>query len=88
MVETMALMNDTVRLTLTETSESLVLGGVTILDDGVGLKISTIKDTVEAKVEVAPSMDKGGATILKLGLFGSKYGKGGGSALCLLGEGD
>ena len=34
MVETMALIDDTVGLTLTETSESLVLGGgVTIPDD-------------------------------------------------------
>ena len=33
MVETMALTDDTVRLILTETSESLVLCGVTILED-------------------------------------------------------
>ena len=88
MVETMALIDDTVGLTLTETSESLVLCGVTILDDGVGLKLSIVKDTVEAAVEVGPSMDKRRAAIPKVGLFGSKYGKGGGDALCLLGEGD
>ena len=54
----------------------------------MGLKLSTVKDTVEAAVEVGSSMDKGGAAIPKVGLFGSKYGKGGGDALCLLGEGD
>ena len=88
MVETMVVMDDTVGLTLTETSESLVLCGVTIPEVCVGLKISTVKDTIEAVVEVGPSMDKGGASIPKEGLFGSKYGKGGGDALCLLGEGD
>ena len=87
MVETMALTDDMVGLTLIETSESLVLCGVTILDDGVRLKLSAVKDTVEAMVEVGPSMDKG-ATIPKVGLLGSKYGKGGGDALYLLGEGD
>ena len=50
MVETMALTNDTVGLALTETSKSLVLCGVTIPDDGVGLKLSAVKDTVEAAV--------------------------------------
>ena len=54
----------------------------------MGLKLSTVKDTVEAMVEVSPSMDKGGAAIPKVGFSGSKYGKGGGDALCLLGEGD
>ena len=88
MVETMDLTDDTVGLTLTETSESLVLGGVTISDDGVGLKLSALKYTVEATVEVGPSIDKGGVVIPKVGLFESKYGKGGGDALCLLGEGD
>ena len=88
MVETMALTDDMVGLTLTETSESLFLCGVTIMDDGVGLNLSTVKDTIEATVEVGPSIDKGGATIPKVGLFGSKYGKGGGDALFLLGEGD
>ena len=39
-------------------------------------------------VEVGPSMDKGGEAIPKVGLFGSKYGKGGGDGLFLLGEGD
>ena len=54
----------------------------------MGLKLSIVKDTIEAAVEVGPSMDKGGATIPKVGLFGSKYGKGGGDILFLLGEGD
>ena len=88
MVETMALTDDTVGLMLTETSESLVLCGVTIPEVCVGLKLSAVKDTIEAVVEVGPSMDKGGEAIPKVGLFGSKYGKGGGDALCLLGEGD
>ena len=92
MVETMALMDDTVGLTLTETLESLVRGGgVTVLDDGVmvlGLRISAVKDTVEAVVdEVGLSINKGGATILNVGLSGSKYRKGGGDTLSLLGEG-
>ena len=95
MVETMALMNDTVGLTLTETLESLVRGGaVTIPDDGVmvlvisGLRISAVKDTVEATVdEVSPSISKGGAGIPNVGLSWSKYGKGGGDTLSLLGEG-
>lgn len=88
MVETMALMDNMEGLTLTETSKSLVLGAVTILDDGEGLRLSTVKDTVEATVEVGLSIDKGGATILNVGLFGSKYRKGGGDSHCLLGEGD
>ena len=54
----------------------------------MGLRLSTVKDTIEAVVEVGPSIDIGGATIPKVGLFGSKYEKGGGDALCLLGEGN
>ena len=88
MVETMALKDDTVGLTLTETSKSLILGGFTISDDGVGLKLFIVKDTVEAVVEVGSSIDKGGAAIPKVGLFRSKYGKGGGDGLCLFGEGE
>jgi hypothetical protein len=80
MVETMAPIDDMVGLTLTETSESLVLCGVTILEVCVGLKISAVKDTVEVVVEVGPSMDK-------VGLFGSKYGKGGGDGLGFFEEG-
>ena len=51
------------------------------------LKFSIVKDTVEVVVEVCPSMDKGGAAIPKVGLFESKYGKGGSDALFLLGDG-
>ena len=74
-VETMALMDDTVGLTSTETSKSLVLGGVTIQDDGVGLRLSAVKDIVEATVEIGPSIDKGGASISNVGLFGSNTEK-------------
>ena len=68
MAETMALVDDTVGLTLIETSESLVLCGVTI-PDGVVLKLSAVKDNVEAAVEFGPSIDKGGVAIPRVGLF-------------------
>ena len=92
MVETMALIEDTVGLTPTETLESLVHGGgVTALDDGVmvlvisGLRIFAMKDTIEVVAdEVGPSMSKGGAAILNVGLSGSKYEKGGSDTLSLL----
>ena len=95
MVETMALMEDTVGLTPTNTLEYLVRrGGVTLPNDGVmflvilGLRLSVVKDTVEVMVdEVGPSINKGGAVIQNVGLLGSKYGKGGGYTLSLLGEG-
>ncbi|CAF1515588.1 unnamed protein product [Adineta steineri] len=91
----MALIEDTVRLTPTETLESLVRGGgVTALVDGVmvlvisGLRLSIVKDTVEVMVdEVSPSISKRGASIPNVGLSGSKYGKGEGDTLSLLGEG-
>ena len=88
MVETMVLTDNTVGLMLTKTSKSWVLWGVTIPEVCVGLKLSMVKDTIEAMVEDGPSMDKVGATIPKVGLFGSKYGKGRGDGLCLFGEGD
>ena len=88
MVETMALTDDTVGLTLTKTSGYQVLWGVTILEVCVGLELSVVKDTKEVVVEVGPSMDKYGATIPKLGLSGSKYGKGRGDGLGLFGEGE
>ena len=75
MVETTALIDDTMGLTLTETSESRVLWGVTIPKVCVGLELSAVKDTEEVAVEVGPSIDKGGAAIPKVGLFRSKYGK-------------
>ena len=92
MVETMALMDDMVGLTLTKRLESLVRGGgVTIPDDGVmvvGLRLSIVKDTIEAAVEeVDPSIDIGGVVILNVILSESKYGKGEGDGLSLLGEG-
>ena len=69
-------------------------GGVTVLDDGVrvlvilGLRLSIVKDTVELAVdEVGPSISKGGAASPNVGLSGSKYQKGGGDTLLLLGEG-
>ena len=88
MVETMALANDMVVLTLTTTLESWVVCGVTISKFCVGLKIFAVKDTREAVVEFGPSMYKGGGAIPKVGLFGSKYGKVGGDSLCLFGEGN
>ena len=95
MVKTMALMEDKVGLTPTETLESLVHGGgVTAPDDGVmvlvisGLRLSAMKDTMEDVVdEVGSSINKGGFVILNVGLSGSKYKKGGGDTLSLLGEG-
>ena len=88
MVETTTLADDTVGLTLTETLESRVLWGVTIPEVCVGVKLFVVKDTEEVVVEVGPSMDRGGATIPKVGLFESEYGKGGGDGLCLFGEGE
>ena len=87
MVETMALTDDMVGLTLTKTSGSQVLQGLTIPEVCAGLELSVVRDTEEAAVEVGPSMDKDGAAIPKVGLFGSKYGKVEGDSLCLLGEG-
>lgn len=87
MVETMALTDDTVGFTLAETSGSRVLDDVTIPEVCVGLELSAVKDTEEATVEVGPSMDRGGVAIPKVGLSGSKYGKGRGDGLFLFGEG-
>ena len=93
MVETMTLIEDTVGLTPKKTLESLVRGGgVIALVDGVmvlGFRISIVKDTMEAAVnEVGSSISKGGDASPNVGLSGSKYGKGGGDTLSLLGEGD
>ena len=92
MVETMALMDDSMGLTLTKTLEPLVHGGgVTVPDDEVmvvGHRLSAVKDIIEVAVdEVGSSINKGGPTIPNVGLFGSKYRKGGGDTLSLLGEG-
>ena len=84
MVETMTLTNDTVGFTFSKTSESRVHDGVTILEMYAGLELSVVKDTIEAVVEVGPSMDMDGATIPKVGLFRSTYGKGSGDSPFLL----
>ena len=60
---------------------------VTISEVCVGHALSTVKDTKEAMVEFGPSIDSGAAAIPKVGLFGSKYGKGRGDDPCLLEEG-
>ena len=75
MVETMALIDDMVGVD--ETSEPRICDGVTISEVCMGLALSAEKDVEEVAVEVRPSMDKGGAAISKLGLLGSKNGKGG-----------
>ena len=87
MVETMALIDDTMGFTFVKASESRVRDGVTISDVCVGLTLSVVKDTEEAAVEAGPSIDSGRAAIPKVGLFGSKYGKGGGDDSFLLKEG-
>ena len=88
MVETMALTDDMVGFMLAKTSGSRVLDGVTIPEVCVGLDFSMVKDTEEVAIEVGSSMDRVGATIPKVGLSGSKYGKGRGDGLCLFGEGE
>ena len=88
MVETMALTNDTVGFTLAETSKSQVRDGVTIPKVCVGLELSVVKDTEEAAIEVGLSIDRCGVAIPKVGLFGSKYGKGVGDGLALFVEGE
>ena len=74
MVETMALIDNMVGVD--KTSEPRMCDGVTISEVRVGLELSAEKDAEEAAVELEPSMDKGGVAILKVGLLGSKNGKG------------
>ena len=74
MVETMALIDDTVGVD--EASEPRMCGSVTISEVRRGLALLVEKEVEESVVELGPSMDKGGATILKMGLLGSKNGKG------------
>ena len=88
MVKTMALTDDTVGFTFVETLESRVCDGVMTPEVCEGLELSMVKDIEEVVVEVGPSMDRGGAAIPKVGLSGSKYGKGGGDGLGLFGEGE
>ena len=76
MVETMALIDDTVGVIFVETLGPPVCEDVTISDVCAGLVLSKVKDTEEAVVELGPSMDRGKVTIPKVGLFGSKYRKG------------
>ena len=79
MVETMALIQDTVGVAPTERLGLLVCGGgVTPTVDGVkvptvlGLRLSIVKEIVEAMVEeVGPSMSRSGASIPNVGLSGS-----------------
>ena len=74
MVETMALIDDAVRVDVT--SEPRVCDGITISDVRAGFALSAEKDAEEAAVELGSSMDNGGVAITKVGLLGSKYGKG------------
>ena len=87
MVETMALIDDMVGFTFVETSESRVRDGVIISDVCARLALSAVKDAEEVVVELGPSIDSGGVAIPKVGLFKSKYGKGGGDGLGLFEEG-
>ena len=74
MVETMSLIDDTVGVD--ETSKPRVCDGVTISEVHAGRTLSAENDAKEAAVELGPSMDNGGAAIPKVGLLGSKNGKG------------
>ena len=73
MVETMALIKDTVGGG--ETSEPRTCDGVTISEVHAGLALSVEKDVEEAAVELTPSMDESGAVIPNVGLLGSRNGK-------------
>ena len=73
-VETMALIDNTVGVD--ETSKPRICDGVTISKVRAGLVLSAKKDAEEAAVELRPSMDKGGVAIPKVGLLGSRNGKG------------
>ena len=74
MVETMALIDD--KVGVDETSEPRICDGVTISEVCAGLALSVEKDAKEAAVELRPSIDKSGAVIPKVGLLGSRNGKG------------
>ena len=74
MVETMALIDDTVGVG--EASKPLMCDTVTISDVCAGLALSAEKDAEEAAIELGPSIDKVGVVIRKVGLLGSKMGKG------------
>ena len=61
--------------------------GVTISDVCTRLALSAMKDAEETAVELGPSIDSGRVAISKVGLFRSKYRKGGGDGLGLFEEG-
>ena len=79
-VETMVLIEDTIGVAPTERLGLLVFGGgVTPMVDGfivlmvLGLRLSTVKETMEATVEEPDlSICRGGASSPNVGLFGSK----------------
>lgn len=73
MVETMALIDDTVGEG--ETSEPQTCDGVTISEVRTRLALSVERDAEEAAVESRLSMDKSGAVIPNMGLVGSRNGK-------------
>ena len=95
MVETMALIEDKVGIApIDKLGVQVCGGGVTPMVDGVKVstiskfRLSVVKDTVEATMEeVDPSTSRSGVVSPNVGLFGSKYVKGGGDTLCLFGEG-
>ena len=74
MVETMDLIDDTIGVD--ETSEPRICDGVTILEVQARLVLSAEKDAEGAAIELRPSMNKSGAVIPKVGLLGSRNGKG------------
>ena len=88
MVETMALIDDTVGGG--ETSEPRTCDGVTISEVRVGLVLLAEKDAEEVVVELRPSMEESGAVIPNVGLLGSSKGKdwynGSNESLCLVAE--
>ena len=73
MVETMALIDDTVGGV--EASEPRACDGVAISEVCARLTLSAEKDAEEAVVEFKPSMEENGAVILNVGCAGSSKGK-------------
>ena len=73
MVETMALIDDTIGGV--ETSEPRVWDGVAISEVRAGLTLSAEKDAEEVAVEFKPSMGEKGAVIPNEGWAGSSEGK-------------
>ena len=73
MVETIALMDDTVAGV--EASETRTCEGVAISEVRAGLTLSAEKDVEEAAVEFKRSMEENGAVIPNGGWAGSNEGK-------------